>query len=193
MFSASALLSLKYAVYNGTSGFAIRGSDARARFELPLLKTKELQALRDERASMDASLRSAALGETCVDLKRLIERRQEVEDILRGAEADLRELAALRTMLGEVVLPPQSVGTSGSKSIWATLTGDDRKRRCGECSGSVYDLAGMTHEEAVAFVVANEPIVGAVALHSRRDGRFHSGECAGAVAKIGRASCRERV
>lgn len=69
---------------------------------------------------MDASLCSAALEKTCVDLKRLIERRQEVEDILRGEEADLRE----RLRCGRCLVRwfcPQSVGTSGSRSIWATF------------------------------------------------------------------------
>lgn len=39
---------------------------------------------------------------------------------------------------------------------WAQMTGDDRVRHCGDCQRSVYNLSGMTRDEAEALIVEKE-------------------------------------
>src|SRR5262245_25497420 len=44
---------------------------------------------------------------------------------------------------------------------WSQMTGDDRTRHCGECSKNVYNLSGMTREEAEALLIASPGSAGA--------------------------------
>ncbi|MGH2901007.1 MAG: hypothetical protein ACRDMZ_20195, partial [Solirubrobacteraceae bacterium] len=36
---------------------------------------------------------------------------------------------------------------------WSQMTGDDRTRHCGECRKNVYNLSGMTRDEAEALLI----------------------------------------
>jgi hypothetical protein len=42
------------------------------------------------------------------------------------------------------------------RAAWAAMAGDDRVRHCGDCRRNVYNLSGMTRDEAEALIVAKE-------------------------------------
>ncbi|HEY3331401.1 MAG TPA: hypothetical protein VGK19_15330 [Capsulimonadaceae bacterium] len=63
----------------------------------------------------------------------------------------------------------------GCKTAWDEMDGSARVRYCHECKHNVYDIAGMSHEEGVAFVARMEGL-DRVTLRRRPDGKVVSVE-----------------
>lgn len=59
---------------------------------------------------------------------------------------------------------------------WNEMYGDDRKRFCGDCNLNVYNLSGMTRDEAEALVMNAEGRV-CVRFYRRADGSIITEDC----------------
>jgi hypothetical protein len=59
---------------------------------------------------------------------------------------------------------------------WDEMYGDDRKRFCGECKLNVYNLSGMTRDEAEALVMNAEGRL-CVRFYRRLDGSILTSDC----------------
>lgn len=70
---------------------------------------------------------------------------------------------------------------------WDEMYGDDRKRFCSECKLNVYNLSGMTREEAENFLINSEGRV-CVKFYRRRDGSILTADC-----PVGWQAIRKRV
>jgi len=62
------------------------------------------------------------------------------------------------------------------RADWNEMTGDDRRRFCGECRMNVYNLSGMTREEALALVQNAEGRL-CVRFYRRPDGTILTKDC----------------
>jgi len=59
---------------------------------------------------------------------------------------------------------------------WDTMTGDERVRRCGECKLDVYNLSGMTREEAEELIASRIGRL-CVRFYRRSDGTILTADC----------------
>jgi hypothetical protein len=59
---------------------------------------------------------------------------------------------------------------------WDQMTGDDRVRHCNQCDKSVYNLSGMTRDEAEALVIERNGKLCA-RYYQRRDGTIIFSDC----------------
>jgi hypothetical protein len=59
---------------------------------------------------------------------------------------------------------------------WEQMYGDDRKRFCGDCKLNVYNLSGMSREEAEALIMNAEGRL-CVRFYKRRDGSVITDDC----------------
>lgn len=59
---------------------------------------------------------------------------------------------------------------------WNEMYGDDRKRHCGDCKLNVYNLSGMTKDEAEALVMNAEGRL-CVRFYRREDGSILTQDC----------------
>jgi hypothetical protein len=59
---------------------------------------------------------------------------------------------------------------------WETMTGDERSRFCGQCKLNVYNLSGMTRDEATRLVTGAEGRV-CVRFLRRADGTVLTEDC----------------
>jgi len=59
---------------------------------------------------------------------------------------------------------------------WEQMYGDDRKRFCGDCKLNVYNLSGMSLEEAEGLIMNAEGRL-CVRFYKRRDGTVITGDC----------------
>lgn len=59
---------------------------------------------------------------------------------------------------------------------WDAMYGDERKRFCGECKLNVYNLSGMTREEAEQLVTNHEGRL-CVRFYRRADGSVITADC----------------
>src|SRR5688572_16217193 len=59
---------------------------------------------------------------------------------------------------------------------WDQMYGDGRKRFCGECKLNVYNLSGMTRDEAEALIMNAEGRL-CVRFYQRRDGTVITQDC----------------
>src|SRR3954453_20533576 len=59
---------------------------------------------------------------------------------------------------------------------WDQMYGDDRKRFCGDCKLNVYNLSGMSWEEAETLVMKAEGRL-CVRFYKRRDGSVITQDC----------------
>jgi len=59
---------------------------------------------------------------------------------------------------------------------WEDMVGDQRTRHCHDCDRSVYDLSGLTAEQAVALIREKEGNL-CVRLFRRADGRTLTADC----------------
>ena len=59
---------------------------------------------------------------------------------------------------------------------WEGMSGDDRRRHCDSCSKSVYNIAGMTEDEALTLITEAEGRL-CVRLYRRRDGTILTKDC----------------
>jgi hypothetical protein len=60
---------------------------------------------------------------------------------------------------------------------WNAMTGDDRTRHCGDCKKNVYNLSGMTREEAEALLIEQNGDL-CVRYFQRHDGTILLADCA---------------
>lgn len=66
---------------------------------------------------------------------------------------------------------------------WNEMYGDDRKRHCGDCKLNVYNLSGMTRDEAEALVMNAEGRL-CIRFHRRADGSVMTADCPVGWAKL---------
>ena len=66
---------------------------------------------------------------------------------------------------------------------WEGMSGDDRRRHCDSCSKSVYNIAGMTEDEALTLITESEGRL-CVRLYRRRDGTILTKDCPGGLRAI---------
>ena len=116
---------------------------------------------RDEVAALEA--RREAIEAELADkgVLALAERLGEVESQLR--ERRLRVLDSLRV-------------ASPCDARWEAMEGEGSVRHCHLCDKSVYDLAGMTREEAIRLL-SREGDPACMRLHRRRDGTVITADC----------------
>ncbi|HSK00416.1 MAG TPA: hypothetical protein VK932_04210 [Kofleriaceae bacterium] len=93
-----------------------------------------------------------------------------------------QELLETRRMIDEVqrraslpVLDSIRVASPCSAD-WGRMTGDERVRACGDCDKNVYNLSGMTREEAEALILEKEGRL-CVRYYRRADGTILFGDC----------------
>lgn len=66
---------------------------------------------------------------------------------------------------------------------WNEMYGDDRKRHCGDCKLNVYNLSGMTKDEAESLVMNAEGRL-CVRFYRREDGSILTQDCPVGWAKV---------
>ena len=66
---------------------------------------------------------------------------------------------------------------------WNEMFGDDRKRHCGDCKLNVYNLSGMTKDEAESLVINAEGRL-CVRFYRRADGSVITQDCPVGWAKV---------
>src|SRR5882724_6349434 len=93
-----------------------------------------------------------------------------------------RELEASRHLLEQArerarlpVLDNLRVATPCTAD-WNRMTGDDRTRHCGDCRKNVYNLSGMTREDAEALLIENNGDL-CVRYFQRHDGTILLADC----------------
>jgi len=113
------------------------------------------------------------------DLDALRARHDALESEVAARQKDLLET---RRMIDEVqrrarlpVLDNIRVAAPCSAD-WARMEGDDRVRACGDCNTNVYNLSGMTREEAEALILEKEGRL-CVRYYRRADGTILFGDC----------------
>jgi hypothetical protein len=70
---------------------------------------------------------------------------------------------------------------------WAEMIGDDRRRMCGQCDKQVYNLSGMTRDEAQALLIEKEGKLCA-RFFQRDDGTILLADCT-----VGKQQKRKRL
>ena len=66
---------------------------------------------------------------------------------------------------------------------WDAMYGNDRVRFCGECKLNVYNLSGMTRDEAESLIINTEGRL-CVRFYRRRDGSILTQDCPVGWAKV---------
>ena len=102
--------------------------------------------------------------------------------------AKTRELEATRQLLDEVhararlpVLDNIQVAAPCTAD-WSQMSGDDRVRHCGACKKNVYNLSGMTRDEAEALLVERNGDL-CVRYFQRHDGTILLADCTIGIAR----------
>lgn len=130
------------------------------RDELSPLRTR-LSALRSEAADIEGRLGRAE------ELRR---RRVEVASEIQDLQNRLRNLETQTTLDGLRIASPCSAS-------WDGMVGDERVRFCGQCQKNVYNVAGMTRDEAFALLRANAGGTVCMRLFRRADGTVMTSDC----------------
>jgi hypothetical protein len=123
------------------------------------------------------------------DLDALSARRDTLES---EAAKNLRELTQTRALIDEYtaraklpVLDNIRVAAPCSAD-WNKMSGDDRSRACGDCNKSVYNLSGMTRDEAEALIIEKEGKL-CVRYFQRKDGTILLKDCSIGISRRRRA------
>ncbi|MEM7228599.1 MAG: hypothetical protein AAF432_07270 [Planctomycetota bacterium] len=74
---------------------------------------------------------------------------------------------------------------------WDDMAGDERRRFCDQCSLHVYNVAGMTREDAEAMIESHEGRL-CMRLYRREDGTVMTSDCPVGLAAV-RAAARRAV
>ena len=130
------------------------------RDELFPLRT-QLSALRSEAADIEGRLGQAD------ELRR---RRDQVVSEIHDVERRLRNLETQSTLDGLRIASPCTAS-------WDAMVGDERVRFCGQCQKNVYNIAGMTREEANVLLRANAGGAVCMRLYRRNDGTVITSDC----------------
>jgi hypothetical protein len=99
----------------------------------------------------------------------------EVAQKTRELEESSRLLDQARARMRLPVLDQIRVASPCSAS-WSQMTGDDRTRHCDACDKDVYNLSGMTREEAEALIVERNGEL-CVRYYQRADGTILLADC----------------
>jgi hypothetical protein len=99
----------------------------------------------------------------------------EVQQKTRELEASRRLLEQARAQAKLPVLDNLRVA-SPCTADWNQMTGDDRARHCGDCQKSVYNLSGMTRDEAEALLIEKNGDL-CVRYFQRHDGTILLADC----------------
>lgn len=67
---------------------------------------------------------------------------------------------------------------------WASMTGDEKTRHCGQCDKDVHDLSAMTRAEAEALVNGGQGQRMCVKMWVRKDGTVLTQDCPVGLAKV---------
>lgn len=99
-----------------------------------------------------------------------------------------RELDAATRMLDEAkarmrlpILDNIRVATP-CPAKWEDMTGDERSRHCAQCDKSVFNISGMTREEAETLIVAKQGKL-CVRYFQRKDGTILTQDCVIGISK----------
>lgn len=76
--------------------------------------------------------------------------------------------------------------TTPCTADWSLMTGDDRRRRCGQCRLDVYDLSAMTRREAEELLEGRAGQRTCVRFARRSDGTVVSADCLTVAARLRR-------
>ena len=76
---------------------------------------------------------------------------------------------------------------SPCKANWDQMIGSDQIRFCGQCNLNVYNLSGMTRDQAESLIAANEGRL-CVRFYRRRDGSIITQDC-----PVGLRAVRQRL
>ncbi|HYW69818.1 MAG TPA: hypothetical protein VE961_02215 [Pyrinomonadaceae bacterium] len=76
---------------------------------------------------------------------------------------------------------------SPCKADWDEMIGTEQVRFCGQCNLNVYNLSGMTRDQAESVIAANEGRL-CVRFYRRRDGSIITQDC-----PVGLRAARQRV
>ena len=105
----------------------------------------------------------------------------EVAHKTRELEAATRMLDEAKARLRLPILDNIRVASPCSAD-WNGMTGDDRVRHCGACDKSVFNLSGMTREEAETLIIAKQGKL-CVRYFQRKDGTILTKDCAVGISK----------
>jgi hypothetical protein len=100
---------------------------------------------------------------------------QEVADKSRELAQTTQLLHEARTRARLPVLDNIRVA-SPCKMEWNAMTGDERVRHCGSCNKDVFNLSGMTRDEAEALIVEKHGKL-CVRYFQRKDGTILTKDC----------------
>jgi hypothetical protein len=131
-------------------------SDAEALQARLALLEEQLSALRLRRAELNTLQRTEARLES------------EIEDLRQHLDG-LAGRRSLRLLEDVRVASPCHVS-------WDAMKGNGRARFCTQCQKNVYNLSGMTREEAESFVAERTSDV-CIRLHRRHDGTVLTSDC----------------
>jgi hypothetical protein len=65
---------------------------------------------------------------------------------------------------------------------WEDMTGDERSRHCAQCDKSVFNISGMTRDEAEALIIAKQGKL-CVRYFQRKDGTILTKDCVVGISK----------
>jgi hypothetical protein len=109
----------------------------------------------------------------------------EVENKIRERDAASSLLAEMRARQRLPILDNIRVATPCSAD-WDQMTGDERARLCAQCNRDVYNISGLTRDEAEALIIEKEGEL-CVRYFQRADGTILLADC-----EIGRRQTRRR-
>ncbi len=82
---------------------------------------------------------------------------------------------------------------SPCNASWDDMEGDDRKRFCGDCALHVYNLAGLTSDEAMGLIERSEGRRLCLRMFKRADGTVVTRDCPKGLAGVRRRAARVAV
>jgi len=99
----------------------------------------------------------------------------EVQDKIRERDAAERLLEEARARERLPILDNIRVATPCSAD-WNAMTGDERARLCGQCDRHVYDISGLTRDQAEELIIEKEGVL-CVRYFQRADGTILLADC----------------
>jgi hypothetical protein len=130
----------------------------------------------------DTDALTTRLGALLDQLEVVRAQKRGLEQIARAEEHIEQEIEAVRRKL-ERSTPARRLSllehvevASPCPAAWDSMVGDDRSRFCAECSKSVHNIAGMSREEAEAFLAGVAGDV-CIRIFRRADGTVLTSDC----------------
>jgi hypothetical protein len=139
----------------------------------------DFDALRDRFTSLQQEL--SAIKTRTRELTELQQAESQMEREIETLRRRLEGMAARRSL---PILEHIRIA-SPCKADWNAMTGDERKRFCDQCDKHVYNLSGMSREEAERLICDTETQV-CVRLFRRADGTVLTNDCAVGAKRVRR-------